>query len=254
MTSIDTSALSAQAVWTRFIAQADTNGDGDLDKDELAAIDPKSNFEDIMKARDADGDGVLSTEELPKGAFSPMLFEQLLNAQEYRDATPEARAEDNAKAVAQLFARADIDGDGALSRDEWDAERAFNMSCYADGGEAGDVSFLVSRQAWDRQSAAGEDGEQVAGLRPEDIMVGRRMALTPVAGDELPDGWAERIEKLIEASHNEQMGQQPQMAERDPEAMRAELKARVDEIPMSSAFMTRLLMSLSESVAAEATA
>lgn len=254
MTSIDTSALSAQAVWTRFIAQADTNSDGDLDRDELAAIDPKADFEDIMKARDADGDGVLSTDELPKGAFSPMLFEQLLNAQEYRDATPEARAADNAKAIDQLFAQADVDGDGMLSKDEWDAERALNMSRYADGGEAADVSFLVSRQVWDSLSSAGEDGEQVAGLRPEDIMVGRRMALTPIPGDELPDGWDAQIEKLIEASHNQQMDQQPQMAERDPEAMRAEMKARVDEIPMSAAFMTRLLMSLSESVAAQATA
>ena len=254
MTSIDTSALSAQAVWTRFIAQADTNGDGDLDRDELAAIDPKADFEDIIKAHDADGDGILSTDELPKGAFSPMLFEQLLNAQEYRDATPEARAADNAKAVAQLFARADIDGDGVLSRDEWDAERALNMSRYADGGEAADVSFLVSRQVWEGLSSAGEDGEQVAGLRPEDIMVGRRMALTPIAGDGLPDGFKERIDELIRASAALPEDQRPEVKAFDPEAMRAEMKVRVDEIPMSAAFMTRLLISLSESVAAEATA
>ena len=104
MTTIDTSAFSAQSVWTRFIERADVNGDGDLDREEMEAIDPKADFDKIIAERDANGDGMLNSDELPKGAFSPMLFEQLLNAQEYRDATPQARADDNAKAVAQLFA------------------------------------------------------------------------------------------------------------------------------------------------------
>ena len=144
MTTIDTSALSAQAVWTRFIDRADVNGDGNLDREEMEAIDPKADFDKIIAEHDANGDGVLNSDELPKGAFSPMLFEQLLDAQEYRDATPDARATDDAKAVAQLFERADLDGDGVLSQEEWDAERALGMSRFADGGESADVSFLVS--------------------------------------------------------------------------------------------------------------
>ena len=140
-----------------------------------------------------------------------------------------------------------------LSKDEWDANRAFDMSRYADGGEAADVSFLVSRQVWERLSSTGEDGEQPAGLRPEDIVVGRRMALTPVSADELPEDWDAQIKKMIEVSNNLTEDQRPQFEPIDPAVARAEMKARVDEIPMSAAFMTRLIMALSEkSATAEA--
>ena len=252
MTTIDTSALSAQAVWTRFIDRADVNGDGNLDREEMEAIDPKADFDKIIAEHDANGDGVLNSDELPKGAFSPMLFEQLLNAQEYRDATPDTRATDDAKAVAQLFERADLDGDGVLSQEEWDAERALGMSRFADGGEPADVSFLVRRDVWNKVTGEGADGEKPAGLRPEDILVGRRMALTPMSADELPDDWDAQIARLAAASENLPADQRPQLEQIDPAVARAEMKAKVDQMPMSAAFMTRLIMSLSESALAEA--
>ena len=202
----------------------------------MAAIDTKADIDKIVAERDANGDGQLNADELPKGAFSSMLFEQLLNAQEYRDATPDARKADDDNAIAQLFARADIDGDGVLSQEEWDAERALNMSRFADSGETGDVVFLVRPG---RGEAGAEDGDaEAAGLRPEDILVGRRMALTPISADELPDDFKERMDELVRAFAELPEDKKLQQEARDPETVRAELIARIDEIPMSSAFMT----------------
>ena len=248
MTSIDTSALTAHAVWNRFVASADTNGDGSLDGDELAALDPNSDIAEIVAERDSNGDGVLSPDEKPRGAFSPMLFEQLLSAQEYRDASPEQRRTDDAAAIAEMFARADVDGDGVLSAEEWEAERTLNKSRFIDSGELPDVAFIARRGRDDGSAEAGE------GLRPEDFLVGRKVELETVPASELPDDWSERFAELRRASDGLPPDQQPKVQKLDPETVRADMIAEIEAMPMSAAFMTRLLMALSEGVTTETTA
>lgn len=261
MTSIDTSALSARNVWQRFIASADTDGNGSLSEDELAALSPDTASEkiaQIVSQRDANGDGVLSADELPKGAFSTMAFEHLLNAQEYRDATSVERREDDARAIADLFARADVDGNGVLSDDEWSAERALSMSAWADSGDMPEIALIARTTSLSNvtnpsgltkidiptENGADESAEPAPeGLRPEDFMVGRLLSASLNPTTEIPQEIADRLAELKRAD-GLPMDDQPSAPILDPETVRQDVMARVENTPMSSAFMVRLLMSL----------
>ena len=80
----------------RFV-QTDTNGDGLLDMAELTAAARRAAAEKVAKMlerKDSNGDGMLSMEELTPPDFD------------------------------RLFARADTDEDGTISRDEWQAAKS----------------------------------------------------------------------------------------------------------------------------------
>lgn len=80
---------------TKF-SETDTNGDGQLDADELtAAVEHERGrmIERLMEHKDANGDGMLSLEEM--APRSPERF----------------------------FEKADTDGNGEISQEEWDAAK-----------------------------------------------------------------------------------------------------------------------------------
>jgi len=255
MTSISSSALTSQSVWNRFIAGADRDGDGSISGEELAALAPEDKGKKAMTRYDANGDGLLSRDELPEGAFSPTMYSQLLTAQEYRDADPETRRADDAEAIADMFARADVDGDGVLSAEEWDAERTLNMSRFIDGGELPDIVIIArprSENGLTTVGTSGGDGTEPAprGLRPEDFLVGRKVDLEAVPIEDLPEDWAEQMAEIKRLTEQAPEDEPPQMAVLDPETMRADMIARIEAMPMSATFMTRLIMSLSEGAGA----
>ena len=231
MTTIDTSALSARATWTRFIAAADTDKDGDLSGAELEALVPKDKAERVIARNDKNDDGKLSADETPKGAFNAQLMGVLLGAQAYRDASPEQRATDDLKAIDAFMARADVDGDGFVSKDELDADRAINMATFLDTGELPDTIVMAR---------GGSDG---ALRSPEDFMVGRAAKLEAVPASELPDDWQENFRKVKDIVEKAN----PELKSGTLPDGRAEIAAKLADIPMSNAFMTRLALMLDPS-------
>jgi uncharacterized protein YbjT (DUF2867 family) len=227
-------ATAAQDVWRNFFSRVDTNADGAMSAAELSALSSSQKAGDLIKSMDTNGDGQLQFAELPQTPLNRQMMGPLLSAQEYRDATPAARAADNKTVISDLFARADVDGDGTLSQAEWDAERAINMASWLDTGESPPAVFIV------RQNA-----EQGA-LKPEDFVVGRAMKLdSSLKVEDMPEDLREQMEK-IKARMDELA---PEVTVKTTEQVRAEAAAKVQTTPMSSAFMTRLIMSLSEGIA-----
>ncbi len=230
MTTIDTSALSARATWTRFIAAADTDKDGELNGAELEALVPKDKVERIISLNDKNDDGKLSADETPKGAFNAQLMAVLLGAQAYRDASPEQRATDDMKAIHAFFARADVDGDGYVSKDELDADRAISMAAFLDTGELPDT-VVMARGAPDGTLRS-----------PEDFMVGRAVKLEPVPASELPEDWQVQFRNVREAAEEAN----PELKSGTLPDGRAEITAKLTDTPMSNAFLTRLALMLGQ--------
>ncbi len=230
MTSIDTSALSARSVWNRFIAAADVDKDGDLSSEELQALVPKDKVERVIARNDENGDGKLSADETPKGAFNGQLMAVLLGAQAYRDASPEQRATDDMKAIDAFMARADVDGDGLVSKDELDADRAINMAAFLDTGELPETIVMAL------------GGSDDTPRSPEDFIVGRAAKLEPVPASELPEDWQVKFRTVMEAA-----GQaNPELKSETLPDGRAEIATKLADIPMSNAFMTRLALMLDQ--------
>ena len=248
MSTISASASfpAAQDLWGRFLGGVDRNKDGTISAEELAALSSTDKAEKIVTQHDAIGDGQLSSDELPKGAFSPQMLGSLLDAQEYRDATPEARAADDTRAIEAMFARADVDGDGVLSEAEWDAERTLNMSSWVDTRQMPDIAFIARTRSMDGLSTVAVPGEEEApaGLRPEDFIVGRRVALELVAAEDLPDDWSAQLAELKRVTESLPEEEQPQLAVLDEATVRADMLDTIKAQPMTATFLTRLLMSL----------
>lgn len=230
-------APSAQAIWNRFLSGLDRNGDGSMDAGELAASSSPEKAEKAITAHDANGDGRLDADELPKGAFSPAASGALLDAQEYRDASPEERRADNDTAIAKMFARADIDADGVLSQAEWDAERALSMSRFLDSGELSDVAIIAKGRM---------TGDVSAGLRPEDFLVGRKLNLEAVPIEELPEDLSKRLAEMRKVAEASSPDGEPLIQVLDPETARADMMAQIEALSMDAAFLTRLIMALGE--------
>ena len=77
-------------------SQTDTNGDGQLDVEELTAAAERARgqmIERLMERKDANGDGMLSMEEMQP------------------------------QDPGRFFGRADTDGNGEISQEEWDAAK-----------------------------------------------------------------------------------------------------------------------------------
>jgi len=154
----------------RLFAKADQDQNHTVNATELAGImsgdDTAKRAAAIVANRDLDGDGQLTMAELSTGSFAPETMAGLLKIQEYAEAGRADRQIDDSKAADEFFAHADIDGDGKLSKDEFDAERTLRMAQSLDAGEtAPQHMFMVSRSAAD-------DGV----ITRDELMVGRRLA------------------------------------------------------------------------------
>jgi len=132
MTSINATGTLNQQLYTRLFDRLNTNGDDALSLDEIGA-DNAGSVEDsdkIFKALDADSDGrVIRSEMTPSSSFGAETLASLITAQS--DTDP---AESDTAALTALFARADLDGDGALSEDEMNAEGALRRAAAVDAG------------------------------------------------------------------------------------------------------------------------
>ena len=178
----------------RLFTRADTDQNQSVGVDELAGLmtgdDAPARARAILSARDADGDDQLTLAELTGGKLAPETLSGLLSVQEYAAADRAGRAADDRKAVDEFFASADLDGNGQLSKEEFDAERALRMAQNLDSGEpAPQHMFGVFRQAFDDKV-----------ITRDELMVGRRLVdlAKPISLDDpnLDPELAERLKKL----------------------------------------------------------
>tara|TARA_R110002020_G_scaffold127988_2_gene286976 strand:+ start:294 stop:1226 length:933 start_codon:yes stop_codon:yes gene_type:complete len=184
----------------RLFGKADQDQNQLVNATELAGVmsgdDTAKRAAAIIAANDADGDGQLTVGELSTGKFAPETLAGLLSIQEYAEADRANRQADDQNAVDEFFAHADVDGDGKLSKDEFDAERTLRMAQSLDAGEAAPQHMFVALRG------AADDGV----ITRDELMVGRRLADVAKAvwlnDPDLDPEFAARLKAL-----------QPQMAE-----------------------------------------
>lgn len=220
----------------RLFAKADVDQDKSVSADELAALisgdAAPTRAGAIVAEHDADGDDQLSLPELTGSKFAPETLSGLLSEQEYAAADRSGRATDDRNVADSFFASADIDGDGSLSRAEYDAERTLRMAQSLDAGEtAPQHMFAVRPGAFDDDK-----------ISRDDIMVGRRLIAIAhaVSLDDpgLDPDLAERLNNL-----------QPTVAPADPAEpaqpdTATALGRAVGSAEMTQALLTRLIHQL----------
>lgn len=153
----------------RLFGRADADKNGTLDASELAGLMGGNQKPDraaaLIARHDQDDDQLLSLAEVTGARLAPDTMSDLLTVQEYAAASRLDRRADDQKAVDAFFAQADLDGNGALSREEYDAGRMLGMAEGLDtGAETPQHMFVVSREAL-ADSTVGRD----------EIMVARRL-------------------------------------------------------------------------------
>ncbi|MGB3339088.1 MAG: EF-hand domain-containing protein [Devosia sp.] len=155
----------------------------------LSGEDAPARASAILSKHDLDGDDKLTLAELTHGNLAPETLASLLSRQEYATADRAGRLADDRNAVDDFFARADIDGDGQLSKDEFDAERLLRMAQSLDAGE------YAPQHMFGILPGAMEDDVIARG----EIPIGRRLVdvATPVKLDE-----ANMDPKLVERLKN----------------------------------------------------
>ena len=177
----------------RLFARADS--DQNVGADELAGLmsgdDASTRARAILSARDADGDDQLTLAELTGANLTPETLSGLLSVQEYAAADRANRAADDRKATDAFFTSADIDGNGQLSKDEFDAERALRMAQSLDSGEpAPQHLFAVLPGALDDKQ-----------ITRDELMVGRRLIDVAKPGSlddpNFDPELAERLKQLV---------------------------------------------------------
>ncbi len=235
MSSAASSGITSQ-IWQRIVRQGDTNADNSLSKDEFEAL--RAGFQDsadldqIIRSFDANGDGSLSSSELPSSSLDTEMLGPMLGWQEYVKADAATRDEDEKQIVAALFKRADVDGDGFLSKDEMKAEVALRQTRWLEG-KIDDAIPVINRNV---------DKDY---LSPEDFGVARRLfpELTPPEG--IPAEVREAHQKAMEEWRNSPNYQKP-MAD---EEFRQQMTTSVLNTPLNATYISRLLSQLSAAVA-----
>lgn len=153
----------------RLFGRADADKNGTLDASELAGLMGGNEKPDraaaLIARHDQDNDQLLSLAEVTGAQLTPDTLSGLLTAQEYAAAGREDRRADDQEAVDAFFAQADLDGNGALSREEYDAGRMLGIAEGLDaGGDTPQHMFVVSSEAL-------ADGT----VARDEIMVARRL-------------------------------------------------------------------------------
>jgi Ca2+-binding EF-hand superfamily protein len=138
MTAIASNGTLTQQLYQRLFDRLNTDADDALSFDEMNASGAAgSKTEAVFKALDTDGDGrVVRAEMTPSSTFGADTLNAMLSAQ--TDQAPKT----NEEIVADMFARADTDGDGALNADEMSAEAAIRKAAGLDAGYSPDTMFM----------------------------------------------------------------------------------------------------------------
>lgn len=241
MTSTAASTGITSQIWQRLVRQGDTNVDNSLSKDEFEALragfQGNPDIEQIIGSLDANGDGSLSSSELPSSPFDGGMLGPMLDFQEYSKADATTREEDDKRVVSSLFERADVDRDGFLSKDEMEAESTLRQTRWLEGKSTDSDPVFLIRQGGDRNH-----------LSPEDFLVGRRIPvdqLKVVSPEELPAEVREAVEKAGEELKNSP-DYRPPLTE---EEQRQQATDRVISAPLTATYVSRLLSQLSMAVA-----
>lgn len=246
MTSISGSPGIAQQVWQRFVKAADQDGDQKLSGQELKAFSvdgiDDGTVERLLQTFDADGDGAIAAQEILANPYQPQETPAPLDIADIASLSREERDAMSREDVASLFERADVDGDGLLSKEEWQAERAMAQSRYLDSANepAGVVYAIHKNGDWDY-------------LSPEDVSAGRRLTgLKLVAPEDMPPEMRERMEEVREMS--KKITSDPDYkAPPTAEQREAAIRNNVLNTPLAGAFGSRLLAQLVASLDAAAT-
>jgi len=190
MTSINATGTLTQQLYRQLFDRLNTDGDDALSVGEIAAAGGSSRDElaSVFKTLDADSDGrVMRAEMTPSGSFGADALASLIDLQ-----AADGKAETDEEILADLFARADVDGDGALSEAEMKAEGDLRRAASLDAGYmAGPV--LMSRD---------KDGDGL--LTQDEIGVARAIKTlgTPLTAirfhDELPEADRAAMDKVRE--------------------------------------------------------
>lgn len=238
MTSISNGGGLTQQLYMKLFDRLDADKDGALSVREVEAAGTSAkDSTSIINRLDADGDGSVSRAEmLPSRTFGTETLGSLIAAQSDAD-----RMKLSTEIVADLFKRADLDGDGALSVDEMKAESDLRRAANVDAGFASDT-VLIPRD---------KNGDGL--LTQDEVAVGQRITtpLKLIFSDET----AEDVQKVFQA-HRERMGLPPvePVSEAEKAARRAQLDADQTERSSGPAGTVKFLSSEIESLREKAMA
>lgn len=241
MSSTTASTGITNQIWQRIIRQGDTNADNNLSKDEFEAL--RAGFKDsadldqIVRSLDTNGDGSLSSSELPSSPLDVEMLGPMLDWQEYGKADAATRAEDDKRVVDALFKRADVDGDGYLSKDEMEAESNLRRARWLEGKTTDSDPVFAIRIGANRDR-----------LSPEDFAVGRGIPLSSILKvippEEVPADVREAVKKAMEEWKNSPDYHKPLTAEEH----RQQTIDTVLNTPLNATYISRLLSQLSAAV------
>lgn len=192
MTSISGGSTLTQHLYMKLFDRLDSDGDGALSAKEVESSGIRAeNSAKVLNTLDTNGDGrVVRSEMMPARSFGTDTLGALITTQSGADTT-----QSDTEILADLFKRADLDGDGALSAEEMNAERDLRLATNLDRGYMPDT-ILVPRD---------ENGDGL--LTKDEIGVGRMLQL-PITAlrffDEMPDDQQQQFQ-----AHRERMGLPP---------------------------------------------
>lgn len=158
MTAIGSATTLNQQLYMRLFDKLDVDKSDGLSAAELSAgLRSDAKAEKAFSRLDADGDGRVSrTEMTPSSRFGGDMLSALLAVQ----AEPETGAS-RAEILADLFERADLNGDGALDAEEMKAEQSARRAANLDAGYMAGPIFIP------------RDGNRDGLLTMEEIDVGQ---------------------------------------------------------------------------------
>lgn len=247
MTAI--SGTMAQNLWQRAFSKADVNADGALNQEEFLVVAPDGEeAAAVFVTLDTDGDGQLKLDELPQdSSLLPQAY-MGIDVYDFIALSSEEKAAEDKAAVAYLFDDADIDGNGELSHQEWDAYTTMNMAAFVDHGASAldQRPMLIKRVDSDN-------------MKPEDFGVARPLTgLEPIKMEDMPPEFQARYEAMQErfAKMETYMTEQHGTDWREIHSPAREepvltLPERVQQAPMTSALMSRLFTQLVTSATQE---